>query len=88
MNCCSSALTRLRRRFVATLAVLASLAGLATPAAAGPTCHGQFMNPITDICWECIFPISIGAVAVSNGQEDIENPASPICICPIPTAPC
>ena len=34
MNCCSSALTRLRRRIVATLAVLASLAGLATPVAA------------------------------------------------------
>lgn len=51
------------------------------------TCYGAWTNPISDICWECIFPISIGAAALANGQEDIENPASPICICPIPIAP-
>lgn len=56
-------------------------------AAGQATCYGEWPNPITDICWECIFPISIGAIAVSNGQEDIENPVLPICICPIPTPP-
>jgi len=85
MNCCSSALTSLRRRLVATLAVLASLAGLATPAAAGPTCHGQFMNPITDICWSCMFPLTLGsATLVSDGQPDISNPSSPVCFCSNP----
>jgi hypothetical protein len=85
MNCCSSALTRLRRRIVATLAVLASLAGLATPVAAGPTCHGQFMNPITDICWSCMFPLTLGsATLVSDGQPDISNPSSPVCFCSNP----
>ncbi|WP_341761892.1 TraU family protein [Candidatus Tisiphia endosymbiont of Thecophora atra] len=24
------------------------------------TCQGHFVNPITDICWSCILPISIG----------------------------
>ncbi len=85
MNCCSSALTRLRRRIVATLVVLASLAGLATPVAAGPTCHGQFMNPITDICWSCMFPLTLGsATLVSDGQPDISNPSSPVCFCSNP----
>lgn len=51
------------------------------------TCFGGWANPITDICWQCIFPISIGAFPVSLGQEDIENPASPICLCPMPTPP-
>jgi conjugal transfer pilus assembly protein TraU len=85
MNCCSSALPRLRRRIVATLVVLASLAGLATPVAAGPTCHGQFMNPITDICWSCMFPLTLGsATLVSDGQPDISNPSSPVCFCSNP----
>ena len=47
------------------------------------TCTGKFANPITDICWSCILPISIGAARVATlGQEDIENPASPLCVCP------
>ena len=25
------------------------------------TCTGRFPNPITDICWSCILPISIGS---------------------------
>ncbi|CAD5366859.1 Conjugal transfer protein [Rubrivivax sp. A210] len=51
------------------------------------TCYGEWANPISDICWQCIFPISIGAFAVEAGQEDIENPGSPICFCPIPLPP-
>lgn len=58
-----------------------------TPSPGEATCFGTFFNPITDVCWQCIFPISIGAIAFDNGQEDIENPASPICICPIAVPP-
>ena len=30
---------------------------------AGPgRCTGKFVNPITDICWSCLFPLSIGAL--------------------------
>jgi conjugal transfer pilus assembly protein TraW len=43
------------KRLVAVPSAVAGLA-LARPAAAGPTCHGRFMNPITDICWSCVFP--------------------------------
>jgi conjugal transfer pilus assembly protein TraU len=46
-------------------------------------CTGRFVNPITDICWSCILPISIGAIPLaSSGQRDIPNPPSPICACP------
>ena len=47
------------KRLVAVLLLIAGLA-LAGPAAAGPTCQGRFMNPITDICWSCVFPLTIG----------------------------
>ena len=28
-------------------------------------CVGKFANPITDICWSCLFPITIGGLRVS-----------------------
>ncbi|ARW85429.1 conjugal transfer pilus assembly protein TraU [Aeromonas salmonicida] len=47
-------------------------------------CEGNFVNPITDVCWECIFPISIGSIPISPGiAPDTSNPASPIQICPM-----
>ncbi|OUG52615.1 TraU family protein, partial [Klebsiella pneumoniae] len=33
-------------------------------AAADPSCEGRFVNPITDVCWRCIFPLSLGSVQV------------------------
>lgn len=47
-------------------------------------CHGKFANPLTDVCWRCLFPISIGSgEAFGNGLKDTPNPSSPICKCPI-----
>jgi len=58
---------------------------IATPclAASVPTCTGKFPDPITDICWSCILPISIGGATVANlyGQVDTPNPAMPLCSC-------
>ena len=47
------------------------------------TCTGKFPNPVTDICWSCILPISLGSIPIANfgGQEDIANPGSPVCSC-------
>lgn len=46
-------------------------------------CHGKFINPITDICWSCIFPLSIGSMKVSSrGLPDTDNPSTIPCICP------
>lgn len=48
-------------------------------------CKGRFVNPITDICWSCIFPMTIGPVPVNiGGREDYnsDNTNSPICMCP------
>ncbi|RZI47496.1 conjugal transfer protein [Rickettsiales endosymbiont of Peranema trichophorum] len=46
-------------------------------------CVGKFVNPITDICWSCIFPIKIGNTSIySGGREDTDNPGTPVCVCP------
>lgn len=51
-------------------------------------CPGRFVNPLTDICWSCLFPISIGPVKVNTGgREDTPNPAQIPCLCPRPPIP-
>lgn len=46
-------------------------------------CVGKFVNPFTDVCWSCVFPITIGNIKIySGGREDTSNPSNPICICP------
>jgi len=49
------------------------------------TCRGRFINPISDICWSCLMPISIGGINIGKGaapkKRDTKNPTSPICLC-------
>lgn len=58
---------------------------LSTVPARADTCHGRFMNPITDICWSCLFPLTIGSIPIVNeGPPDTDNPSSPLCYCSNP----
>lgn len=52
-------------------------------AAAAPTCVGKFMNPISDICWSCIFPITIGGIPILTMRQEDNNstPKTIICMC-------
>lgn len=46
------------------------------------TCFGKFINPVTDICWRCLFPLTIGKANLAKGEmPDTENPANPLCMC-------
>lgn len=44
-------------------------------------CNAKFLNPISEVCWDCIFPISIGSMKVVGGRPDTKNPGFPICLC-------
>lgn len=49
---------------------------ISTEKAYAGECVGKFLNPITDVCWSCLFPISIGSTTVySGGREDTSNPS-------------
>lgn len=53
---------------------------------ANVTCKGHFVNPITDVCWHCLLPISIGnmqigASSIAPSKRDTKNPSSPLCGC-------
>lgn len=49
-------------------------------------CKGRFVNPITDVCWECLFPMTLGSTVLydSGVAKDTKNPGSPACICQNP----
>ncbi len=52
--------------------------------AANAKCNARFLNPITEVCWDCIFPISVGALSMNLGasRPDTNNPNFPLCVCP------
>ncbi|MBL8676358.1 MAG: TraU family protein, partial [Alphaproteobacteria bacterium] len=63
--------------------ILSMLVVMVTPLEGRAKCVGRFVNPITDICWRCIFPMTIAGIPVVKG-EDTATPRSFICKCPHP----
>ena len=67
---------------------------MSSTAMASVPCSGRFVNPISDVCWSCLLPISIGPVKIGGGvvpsKRDTDNPASPLCVCikGTPPLPC
>jgi conjugal transfer pilus assembly protein TraU len=49
-------------------------------------CGGKFPNPITDICWSCMFPIQIGKIKISStlSLDNQDFPPPTFCTCPAP----
>lgn len=41
----------------------------------------SFINPLTDICWECVFPITVSGVNITPGKKDFEKSKSKFCYC-------
>lgn len=43
---------------------------------------GRWVNPISDVCWKCLFPMTLGNIQLAAGpQPDTTNPSMPIQIC-------
>jgi conjugal transfer pilus assembly protein TraU len=67
----------------AILLIISIALTISSNAFAKTACHGKFVNPITDICWSCLLPISIGSMHVTSSKHpDTKNPSLPVCICP------
>ena len=63
-----------------------------SPTSNAGKCTGKFVNPMTDICWSCLFPMTIGGVNVTGKGEDTKNPGKIVCMChkmgvPVPGIP-
>jgi conjugal transfer pilus assembly protein TraU len=42
---------------------------------------GDMVNPITDVCWECVLPITLSGINVTPNVQDFSNYSTPICVC-------
>lgn len=74
------------------LLVVVILLGILLPGGrANAICKtGLHMNPVTDLCWQCIFPLRIAGMKVMSGPKinEVGDAArTPICVCPIPLPP-
>lgn len=61
------------------------LMGVSLPAraAASGAGEGRWVNPISDVCWKCLFPMTLGNIQLASGpQPDTTNPSMPIQMCP------
>jgi conjugal transfer pilus assembly protein TraU len=55
---------------------------LLTTASFSKSCEGSFVNPM-NVCWKCLFPLSIGNTSVVNSElPDTKNPKMVIGFCP------
>ena len=58
------------------------------PIQVNATCNtGSFLDPTADICWQCIYPITLAGVTLMDGPYDNNVPtlaSSAICSCPMP----
>ncbi|MDO5531901.1 TraU family protein [Sutterella sp.] len=76
-------------RFRQTAAALAAAFPLILAIPAGPaqaataSCPGRIINPVTDICWSCLLPITAAGatVAKSGSLPDYDTDAKPVCSC-------
>ena len=61
-----------------------TLAFVLTASSASAICNKKWLNPITEVCWDCIFPISIGFLSFPFGanRPDTDNQGFPLCVCP------
>ncbi|MFM8453410.1 MAG: TraU family protein [Gammaproteobacteria bacterium] len=55
-------------------------------------CVGKFLNPITSVCWKCMFPLAIAGGTVADPNKDKNKGTPPpvrqiACTCPPPPYP-
>lgn len=66
----------------------AGLIVIADKTSASP-CVGRMINPVTDICWKCLFPLKIAGATIANGPPESKTglEKKPICVCSRPPLP-
>ena len=69
----------MKRTLGGVLLALAML--ISTGQEAQAKCNAKFLNPITEICWDCIFPISVGGLSLFTNRPDTANQSFPLCLC-------
>lgn len=42
---------------------------------------GKIINPLTDICWECLFPMTVSGVNITSNVKPFSKDPTRVCIC-------
>ena len=70
---------------IVALCSLLFLSTLLPQAALASKCPSSMLNPISDVSWQCIFPIRIGGLSIGKGDSGMPDPGtetpSPLCTC-------
>ena len=70
----------IKKLITGALIVTMSVTGSAF--ASNKACTGHFVNPITDIDWDALFPLTIGDIDIVHSKlPDTDNPSLPVCLC-------
>ncbi len=79
---------RLRCRVTHWVGLVLTLGLLVSPMTdplAATVCRGHFINPVTDVCWSCLFPVKIATTLTipspAGTLPDIDTNAAPVCSC-------
>ena len=43
--------------------------------------EGHFINPISDVCWGCLFPIHVAGVNATPDHKDFVSYKDKFCLC-------
>lgn len=74
--------TAVTGKFIFVMVMAGMLMAGTFPTVAHAVCKGTFVNPLTDVSWECMFPIRLAGVRVSPSAPDPESYIStPLCSC-------
>lgn len=78
--------TKMSSHWRVLVLVAGMLCGFFGEANAAPVCRGKFFNPITDICWSCVLPLTLGGSKIMEmGQEGTSSYSGvPLCACANP----
>src|SRR4051794_9880951 len=55
--------------------------------AAQANCVGRFVNPLTDVCWQCLFPMTLSGLEIGRGENNNAHSKNLLCACPRPPIP-
>lgn len=72
-----------KKLMISSLAII--IAAASVPMQSAAVCKSVVLNPATDVCWHCMFPLKIAGVETVSGSPSPPDMANaPICICPAP----
>ena len=68
----------MKRIFFVILSLLSFVSGEGMAA-----CHGRVPNPVTDVCWQCLFPLTVGtnSLGTTGIAPDVKTDAPAFCAC-------